>query len=171
MKPLIQILVLVPALLFFSGPYADDQDQSDATQDRIAAIRLKPVVSNSKQTQYVSCWNKKNKLIGSRLVRTPVLTSMDGLHRAYVEVAATATYTGDLCENTSLQVGSGDSARIYVKNCEMRIQLSALGSRTSVSVSAVAKEGAIKQHSARSVVERIKRYPSPRNSLIGWHLT
>jgi hypothetical protein len=108
MKPLTQILLLVPVLLFVSGSYANHQDQSDATQNRTAAIRLKPVVSNSKQTQYVSCWGKKKKLIGSRLVRTPVLISPDGSHRAYVEVEATAfqpkdlaTYNGDLCENTS----------------------------------------------------------------------
>jgi hypothetical protein len=108
MKSLIQIRLLVPALLFVSGPFANHQDQSDATQNQTAATRLKQVVSNSKRTQYVSCWNKKNKLIGSRLVRTPVLMSPDGSHRAYVEVEATAfqpkdlaTYTGDLCENTS----------------------------------------------------------------------
>jgi len=108
MKPLVQILLLVPALLLASGPYANHQDQSQATRNRTAAIRLKPVFSSSKQTQYVSCWNKKNKLTGSRLVRTPVLISPDGSHRAYVEVEATAfqpkdlaTYTGHLCENTS----------------------------------------------------------------------
>jgi hypothetical protein len=36
------------------------------------------------------------------------------------------------------------------------IQLRSLESRTSVSIRAVAKEGAIKQHSARSAVERVK---------------
>ena len=50
-------------------------------------------------------------------------------------------------------VGSG---HLNLNPTILRIQLRALGSRTSVSVSAVAKEGAIKQHSARSAVERIK---------------
>jgi hypothetical protein len=50
-------------------------------------------------------------------------------------------------------VGSG---HLNINPTILRIQLRALGSRTSVSVSAVAKEGAIKQHSARSAVERIK---------------
>jgi hypothetical protein len=50
-------------------------------------------------------------------------------------------------------VGSG---HLNLNPTILRIQLRALGPRTSVSVSAVAKEGAIKQHSARSAVERIK---------------
>src|ERR1700739_1430711 len=101
MKPLVQIVLLVRALCLSGGPSANHQNQSDA-------IRLKPAVSSSKQTQNVSCWNKKNRLTGSRLVRTPVLISPDGSHRAYVEVEATAfqpkdvaTYIGNLCENTS----------------------------------------------------------------------
>src|SRR5882672_745924 len=118
MKAFVQILLLVSSLLLVSGSYASHQDQSDATRNQPAAIRLKPVFSSSKQTRYVSCWNKKNKLTGSRLVRTPVLISPDASHRAYVEVEATAfqpkdlaTYTGNLCENTSrlFLAGSGEA--------------------------------------------------------------
>jgi hypothetical protein len=50
-------------------------------------------------------------------------------------------------------VGSG---HLNLNPTILRIQLRALGSPTSVSVSAVAKEGLIKQHSARSAVEKIK---------------
>ena len=72
------------------------------------ATRLEPTLSVSKDTKYVSCWDKKRESTVSRLVRSPILTAPDGLHRAYVEVEAIAfkpkqpdTYTGNLCENTS----------------------------------------------------------------------
>jgi len=65
-------------------------------------------VSTSKYTQDVSCWDKTQQFTGLHLVRSPILVSSDGLHRAYVEVEATAfehkdvaTYGGPLCENTS----------------------------------------------------------------------
>jgi hypothetical protein len=58
-------------------------------------------------TKFVSCFNK-GQTTGSHIVRTPVLKSPDGLHRAYIEVEAIAfqpkdesTYDGPLCENTS----------------------------------------------------------------------
>src|SRR5262250_1814556 len=107
-KSLVQILLLAPSLLVVSGPFANPEGQNDATQNRTDAIRLKAVVLSSKQTQYVSCWSKNNRTVSSKLVRTPVLISPDGSHRAYVEVEATAfqpkdtaTYIGNLCENTS----------------------------------------------------------------------
>jgi hypothetical protein len=50
-------------------------------------------------------------------------------------------------------VGSG---HLGLNPTIVRIQLQPLESRTSVFIRAVAKEGAIEQHSARSAVERIK---------------
>ncbi len=118
MKTVFYVLLLAPSLLLLDVSRANDVVQSDGTQNGSAATRLKSSFSTSKQTQYVSCWDKKNKLTGSRLVRTPVLVSSDGSHRAYVEVEATAfqprdlaTYTGSLCENTSrlFFAGSGEA--------------------------------------------------------------
>lgn len=107
-KTLFYVLLLTPSLLLFDLPRANEVVQSDGAQNGSAATQLKPSFSTSKQTQYVSCWDKKNKLTGSHLVRTPVLVSSDGSHRAYVEVESTAfqpkdlaTYSGPLCENTS----------------------------------------------------------------------
>jgi len=89
-----------------------------AEMQQVAATRLKPSESTSKDTKYVSCWNKKQSLTGSHLVRSPILTSSDGLHRAFVEVEAIAfqpkdesTYSGPLCENTSrlFLAGPGDA--------------------------------------------------------------
>jgi hypothetical protein len=78
------------------------------TQDVAGAKRLPPSEIAGRDTKYVSCWNKHQSLTGSRLVRSPILASRDGLHRAYVEVEATAfepkdaaNYSGPLCENTS----------------------------------------------------------------------
>jgi len=53
----------------------------------------------------------------------------------------------------SAVVGSG---YLNLNPTIVRIQLRSLESRTSIFIRAVAKEGAIKQHSARSAVERIK---------------
>lgn len=98
-----------------AGPKVEVQEAQDAT----AATRLKVSESVvSKDTSFVSCWNKNQELAGSRAVRSPILTSPDGLHRAYVDVEAVAfqpkdpaTYTGNLCENTSrlFLAGPGDA--------------------------------------------------------------
>jgi len=93
-------------LLFVT--FAVSKDEVRGNQNLEAATRLEPSRSTSKDTKYVSCWNKKQALIGSRLVKSPILSSPDDLHRAYVEVEAiafqpqnAATYSGPLCENTS----------------------------------------------------------------------
>jgi hypothetical protein len=119
MKTLLYVLLLTPSLFLFDLPRANDLVQSDGAQNDSATTRLKQSFRTSKQTQYVSCWDKKNKLTGSHLVRTPVLVSSDGSHRAYVEVESTAfqpkdlaTYTGPLCENTSrLFFAGGEEAK------------------------------------------------------------
>jgi len=108
LKTLLYALLFAPSLLIVGVPRANDEVQSGDAQNASTATRLEPLLSTSKQTQYVSCWDKKNKLTGSHLVRTPIFVSSDGSHRAYLEVEATAfqpkdlaTYTGPLCENTS----------------------------------------------------------------------
>jgi hypothetical protein len=113
-KTVIYGLLLAPFLLLLGVARANGRVQSEGTQKGATVTRLKPSFSTSKQTQYVSCWDKKNEFKGSRLVRTPVLVSSDGSHRAYVEVEATAfqprdlaTYIGPLCENTSRLFFSG----------------------------------------------------------------
>jgi hypothetical protein len=117
--PFLLLISVSPAILV-SGPYALHGHQSHSPQDRTTATRLKPVINSSKQTQYVSCWNKQNKLTGSRLVRTQVFISPDGSYRAYIEVEATAfqpqnlaTYTGNLCENTSRLFLAGDGEATF----------------------------------------------------------
>jgi len=119
-KTVLYVLLLAPSLLLLDVPGANDVVQSDGAQNGSAATRLKPSFSTSKRTQYVSCWVKKNKLTSSRLVRTPVLVSPDGSHRAYVEVEATAfqpkdlpTYTGPLCENTSRLFFAGSGGATF----------------------------------------------------------
>jgi hypothetical protein len=118
LKTLLYALLFAPSLLLVGVPRANDEVQSAGTQDASAAIPLKPLLSISKQTQYVSCWDKKNNPTGSHLVRTPIFVSSDGSHRAYLEVEATAfqprdsaTYAGSLCENTSrlFFAGSGET--------------------------------------------------------------
>lgn len=87
---------------------APAQDKGSATPGPdSAAIRLEPTRSTSRNTKFVSCFNK-GESTGSHLVRTPVLTSTDGLHRAYIEVEAIAfqakdesKYDGPICENSS----------------------------------------------------------------------
>src|ERR1044071_1829866 len=58
-------------------------------QQAAGVTRLSPLHSTSKNTKFVSCFGK-GKPTGSYTVRSPILTSPDGLHRAYVEVEATA---------------------------------------------------------------------------------
>jgi hypothetical protein len=83
----------------------------------VAAVRLKPSRSTSKDTKFVSCFSK-GQPTGSRTVRSPILIAPDGLHRAYVEVEATAFRPKDepsdsefSCENASrlFIAGPGDS--------------------------------------------------------------
>jgi hypothetical protein len=118
LKTLSFVLLFASSLLIVVALAANGQQQSEGPQNGSGATRLKPKLTISKKTQYVSCWNKRNQLIGSRLVRTPILASPNGSHRAYVEVEATAfqpkdlaTYVGPLCENTSrlFFAGSGEA--------------------------------------------------------------
>jgi hypothetical protein len=85
-----------------------------------SAERLPPTKSISKETEYLSCWRRNEKNIKSRLVRSPVLVSSEGLHRAYVEVEATAfkpkdeaTYSGPLCFNDSRLFVEGPSGKSF----------------------------------------------------------
>ena len=118
LKTLLYGLLLAASLPLVGTLRANDEFQSASTQNASSATRLKPSLSISKHTQYVSCWDKRNKLTGSRLVRSPILVSSDGSNRAYIEIEATAfqpkdlaTYTGPLCENTSrlFFAGSGET--------------------------------------------------------------
>ena len=77
-------------LLLAVLPAVGQAPQQDNGQDPSSAERLLPAKSTSKETEYLSCWRRNEKNIKSRLVRSPVLVSSDGLHRAYVEVEATA---------------------------------------------------------------------------------
>ena len=86
-------------------------------QQAAAATRLKPSRSTSKDTKFVSCFGK-GQPTGSYIVQSPILTSPDGLHRAYVEVEAIAFRPKDepsdsepSCENASrlFLAGPGDS--------------------------------------------------------------
>jgi hypothetical protein len=74
----------------------------------LVATRLKASASISKNTKYVSYWDKRNNFTGSHLVKSPVLLSSNGSRRAYVAVEAIAfqpkdlsKYVGPLCENAS----------------------------------------------------------------------
>lgn len=89
-------------------------------QDSSLAERLPPLESTSKETEYVNCWGKNEDHPKSRLVRSPVLVSPDGLYRAYVEVEATAfkpkdeaTYAGPLCFNDSRLFVDGPAGKSF----------------------------------------------------------
>lgn len=91
--------------LFLSIPTAASSE--DANQDSVATTRLAPSRTTSKNTKFVSCFGKGHPT-GSYIVRSPVLTSPGGLHRAYAEVAAIAFRAKEQpsdsepsCENTS----------------------------------------------------------------------
>jgi hypothetical protein len=103
-------------LLFVALPEAKG-DVREVQEAAAAAVRLKPSHSTSKDTKFVSCFSK-GQPTGSRIVRSPILITPDGLHRAYVEVEATAFRPKDepsdsefSCENTSrlFIAGPGDS--------------------------------------------------------------
>ncbi len=105
-------------LTILLGGFNGHQEAVMRTQDVAGATRLKPSITTSKNTKYVSCWNKEQVTTNSRLVKSPVLASPDGSHRIYVEVEATAfqpkdaaTYVGPLCQNTSrlFLAGAGDA--------------------------------------------------------------
>jgi hypothetical protein len=91
-----------------------------SAQDASSAERLPPSESTSKDTEYLSCWKRGEKEIKSRLVRSPVLVSRDGLYRAHVEVQATAfkpkdeaTYAGPLCFNDSTLFVEGPEGKNF----------------------------------------------------------
>jgi hypothetical protein len=107
-------------LLLAVFPASGQAPQRDNGQDPSSAERLPPTESTSKETEYLSCWRRNEKNIKSRLVRSPVLVSPDGLHRAYVEVEATAfkpkdeaTYSGPLCFNDSRLFVEGPSGKSF----------------------------------------------------------
>ena len=86
-------------------------------QQATTATRLKPSRRTSKDTKFVSCFGK-GQPTGSYIVQSPILTSPDGLHRAYVEVEAIASRPKDepsdsepSCENASrlFLAGPGDN--------------------------------------------------------------
>jgi hypothetical protein len=88
------------------------------TADSLSAEPLPPLESRSKETEYVSCWKQGEDQIKSRLVRSPILVSPDGLRRARVEVKATAlrpkneaTYAGRLCFNDSTLFVEGPGSK------------------------------------------------------------
>lgn len=88
------------------------------TEPSLSAEPLPPLESTSNETEYLSCWKKGEERINSRLVRSPGLISPDGLHRARVEVKATAlkpkneaTYVGPLCFNDSILFVDGPGGK------------------------------------------------------------
>lgn len=89
-------------------------------QDSPLAERLPPSVSESKETEYVSCWKKGEKEIKSRIVRSPILMSPGGVYSARVEVEAVAfkpkdeaTYAGPLCFNNSTLFVEGPAGKKF----------------------------------------------------------
>jgi hypothetical protein len=89
------------------------------TAGSLSAEPLPPLESRSKETEYLSCWKKGEDQIKSRLVRSPILVSPDGLRRARVEVKATAlkpkneaTYAGRLRSNNSTLLVEGPGGEI-----------------------------------------------------------
>jgi hypothetical protein len=109
-------LLLLLAVL----PAGGQGHQQDDRQDPSSAERLLPTKSTSKETEYLSCWRRNEKDTKSRLIRSPVLVSPDGLYRAYVEVEATAfkpkdeaTYAGPLCYNDSRLFVEGPAGKSF----------------------------------------------------------
>jgi hypothetical protein len=101
-------------------PAGSQAPQRENIQDSSSAERLPATESTSKETEYLSCWRRNEKDIKSRLVRSPVLVSPDGLYRAYVNVEATAfkpkdeaTYAGPLCFNTSRLFVEGPAGKSF----------------------------------------------------------
>lgn len=97
----------VPVILSFTFVASAQEMSPPPAQPDNAATRLEPTRSTSKNTKFVSCFNK-GQTTGSHIVRTPVFESPDGLHQAYIEVEAIAfqpkdelNYDGPVCENTS----------------------------------------------------------------------
>jgi hypothetical protein len=95
----LSLLLFVPFEALSGEVYRAHQDA--------AVTRLKPSRKTSKDTKFVSCFSKAQPT-GSYIVRSPILTSPDSLHRAYVEVEAIAFRPNDepsnsipSCENTS----------------------------------------------------------------------
>src|ERR1700676_2880896 len=95
---------LVLGLCFFCASTITFSVPQQRHETASPAKRLPLLVSTSQNTQHVSCWKKSQRSTHSYLVRSPILVSSDLLHRAYVEVEATAfeptdvaTYVGSLC--------------------------------------------------------------------------
>jgi len=108
------------SFLLVVAPTGSSQVRRMGTQHVTPAKPLAALQSTSKDTKYVSCWDKKQSLTGSHLVRSPILTSSDGRHRAYVEVEATAyepqdkhAYSGPLCANTSRLYVAGPEDKTF----------------------------------------------------------
>jgi hypothetical protein len=93
--------------LFLSVPFEAFSIEVYKVNQDAAVTRLKPSRKTSKDTKFVSCFSKAQPT-GSYIVRSPILSSPDSLHRAYVEVEAIASRPKDepsdsipSCENTS----------------------------------------------------------------------
>lgn len=80
-------LLFLWAALSASGQAPQQGNEQGASS---AAERLPPIINTSKETEYLSCWAKNEDEPKSRLMRSPILVSPDGLYRARVEVEATA---------------------------------------------------------------------------------
>lgn len=115
-------LMLRTSFLFVIFVFASSRHvaRQVSAQDASSAKRLPPSESTSKDTEYLSCWKRGEKVIKSRLVRSPVLVSPDGLYRAHVEVQATAfkpkdeaTYAGPLCFNDSTLFVEGPEGKNF----------------------------------------------------------
>jgi len=115
MEPYRVALSCLSLLLFVT--FEGSSGKVHGMQQAAAATRLKPSRSTSKDTKFVSCFGK-GQPTGSYIVQSPIMTSPDGLHRAYVEVEAVAFRPKDepsdsepSCENTSrlFLAGPGDS--------------------------------------------------------------
>ncbi|HEV2342340.1 MAG TPA: hypothetical protein VGS15_11125 [Candidatus Acidoferrales bacterium] len=108
MKVYFKTLVLILFALQLGVPVWSQSANNPSQQENNAATPLPAVLIISENTRDMSCWNRSGEFVGSRLLRSPVLISGDGLRRAMVEVEATgyrpkdpATYAGSLCENHS----------------------------------------------------------------------
>jgi hypothetical protein len=114
--------LLLASFLFvnFASTTSNNLARHVSAQDISSAERLPPSESTSNETEYLSCWKRGEKEIKSRLVRSPILISPDGLYRAHVEVQATAlkpkdeaTYAGRLCFNDSTLFVEGPGGKSF----------------------------------------------------------
>jgi hypothetical protein len=120
---IIKETVLFASLLFLWAALSASgraSQQGNEQGSSSAAERLPPTISISKETEFLSCWAKNEDQPKSRLMRSPVLVSPDGLYRAHVEVEATAfkpkdetTYSGPFCYNDSRLFVEGPSGKSF----------------------------------------------------------